>query len=37
VTSSSTASFTIREPDTGIIRLTVTDAAGRTATMTQNF
>jgi hypothetical protein len=37
VTSSPTASFTIREFDRGTIRLTVADTAGRTATVTRNF
>lgn len=37
VTSSPTSSFTIREFDRGTITLTVTDAAGNTATTTRNF
>lgn len=37
VTSSPTTSFTIQEFNRGTITLTVTDTAGRTATMTRNF
>lgn len=37
VTSSPTTSFTIRETDRGTITLTVTDTAGRTATVTRSF